>query len=215
MWTTHVQNQNQKVQTFTEHINSVDKNIHFTREDVKGNCLPFLDCEVHIDKDRSLHIGVYRKPTHTDKYLLFDSHHPLELKLGVIRTLQHRADNVPTSTQARNKEHKHLREALTTCGYPSWAFVKTATVARKNTKKDGEEKKKTRRNNIVIPYVSGISEKIRRVFNKHHIPVYFKPSNTLRQKLVHPKDRTPHTHTEKQPGVCCSMQRGLQGFIHW
>ncbi len=26
-----------------------------------------------------------------------------------------------------------------------------------------------------------------------HVWVFFKPSNTLRQKLVHPKDRTPHT----------------------
>ncbi len=35
-------------------------------------------------------------------------------------------------------------------------------------------------------------------FNKHHINVFFKPSNTLRQKLVHPKDCTPHTQKSKQ-----------------
>ena len=29
------------------------------------------------------------------------------------------------------------------------------------------------------------------IFDKHHIPVHFKPTNTLRQKLVHPKDKTP------------------------
>ena len=28
------------------------------------------------------------------------------------------------------------------------------------------------------------------IFNKHHIPVHFKPTNTLRQKCVHPKDKT-------------------------
>ncbi len=55
------------------------------------------------------------------------------------------------------------------------------------------EEKKDKRYNIVIPYVSGLSEKLRRIFNKQHIPVFFKPGNTLRQKLVHPKDRTPHT----------------------
>ncbi len=52
--------------------NSVDKNIKFAREDVKDNRLPFRDCDIHIGEDKSLHIGVYRKPTHTDRYLLFD-----------------------------------------------------------------------------------------------------------------------------------------------
>ena len=132
---------------------------------------------------------------------------PLEHKLGVIRTLQHRADKVPTSTQAQEKEHKHLREALKTCGYPSWSFVKTTTRSRKNNNTMGDEEKKDKRNNIVIPYVSGVSEKLRRIFNKHNIPVFFKPSNTLRQKLVHPKDRTPHTQKSNLVyAVQCSQE---------
>ncbi|XP_023255234.1 uncharacterized protein LOC111649770 [Seriola lalandi dorsalis] len=189
---TWVKIKTQDPQAFTQHINSVDKNINFTREDVKDNHLPFLDCDVHLAEDRSLHIGVYRKPTHTDQYLLFDSHHPLEHKMGVIRTLQHRADNIPTSTRAQAEEHKHLKGALKTCGYPSWTFGKTTTRSRKNTNTEDAEKMKDKRRNIVIPYVSGVSEKLRRIFNKHQIPVCFKPSNTLRQKLVHPKDKTPH-----------------------
>ncbi|XP_040922260.1 uncharacterized protein LOC121200823, partial [Toxotes jaculatrix] len=190
---TWVKIKTQDLQAFTEHINSVDKNIKFTREDVKDNHLPFLDCDVHLAEDRSLYIGVYRKPTHTDQYLLFDSHHPLEHKLGVIRTLEHRADNIPTSTRAQAEEHKHIKGALKTCGYPSWSFGKT-TRSRKNTNREDVENMEDKHKNIVIPYVSGVSEKLRRIFNKHQIPVCFKPSNTLRQKLVHPKDKIPHNH---------------------
>ena len=41
---------------------------------------------------------------------------------------------------------------------------------------------------MVIPYVKGMSEQRRRVFGGVGVPVYFKPTNTLRQMLVRPKD---------------------------
>ena len=37
----------------------------------------------------------------------------------------------------------------------------------------------------------GWSEKLKIIFGKHHMPMHFKPTNTLKQRLVHPKDRTP------------------------
>ena len=49
----------------------------------------------------------------------------------------------------------------------------------------------SRRYNTTIPYVSKLSEKIRRIYREYQLPVSFKPYNTLRQKLVHPKDKTP------------------------
>ncbi|XP_060756448.1 uncharacterized protein LOC132867510 [Neoarius graeffei] len=173
-------------------------NINFTREDVSGNNLAFLDCDVHIRQDRSLSIEVYRKPTHTDQYLLFDSHHPLEHKLGVIRTLQHRAQNIPTTVEGKEKEQNHIRKALQNCGYPNWSFFKS----RKRNIMDKEDNR-NKRKNIVIPYISGLSEKLRRIFYKHNIPVCFRPSNTLKQKLVHPKDRIPR---HKQDNVVYAIQ---------
>ena len=73
------------------------------------------------------------------------------------------------------KDQTHIKEALKTCGYPNWAFIK-------NNKRNRSEKEENtiKRKNIVIPYIAGVSEKLRRIFNKHHIPVHFKPSNTLR-----------------------------------
>ena len=75
------------MEAFPELINVVDSNIQFRREDVRGDSLPLLGCAVHTEEDISLSIELYRKPTHTDQYLPFDSHHPLEHMLGVIRTL--------------------------------------------------------------------------------------------------------------------------------
>ena len=49
--------------------------------------LPFLDLNVFRGVQGNLEISVYRKPTHTDKYLAFDPHHPICHKKSVAKTL--------------------------------------------------------------------------------------------------------------------------------
>ena len=39
-----------------------------TWEDVRGDSLPFLDCTVHTEEDRTLNIEVYKKPKHRDQH---------------------------------------------------------------------------------------------------------------------------------------------------
>ena len=59
----------------------------------------------------------------------------------------------------------------------------------KKRQKTKMNKKKERKREVVIPYVKGLSESIRRVFKSYEVPMYFKPANTLRQLLVRPKDK--------------------------
>ena len=51
---------------FIAYINVVDKNIKFIREDIKDNCLFFLDCVVYIEENGNFNIEVYRKFIYTD-----------------------------------------------------------------------------------------------------------------------------------------------------
>ncbi|KAI8494031.1 hypothetical protein Bbelb_283780 [Branchiostoma belcheri] len=181
---------------FFDHINQIDDNIKFTQEPSHDNMLPFLDTKTIVEEDGNLRFEVYRKPTHTDQYLAFDSHHPLEHKLAVIKTLFHRADNIVTSDQAKTDEQRHLRGALAKCGYQNWTFNK-ALKPSDQSKKTQKCKPLTNKNkaNITIPYVQGVSEKLRRIFQNFNIATNFKPHSTLRQRLVHPKDR-PHKGTK-------------------
>ena len=73
--------------------------IKFTTEGKEDRALAFLDTYTVIQPDGSLKIHIYRKPTHTDKYLNFQSNHPLPHKLCVIQTLHHRADSVITEQE--------------------------------------------------------------------------------------------------------------------
>ena len=83
---------------------------------------PFLDTLVTPQADNSLSITVYHKPTHTDQYLEWDSHHNLSAKYSVIGTLTHRAKTVCTRPELFQRELEHLREALVKCKYPHWAI---------------------------------------------------------------------------------------------
>lgn len=60
------------------------------------------------------------------------------------------------------KEHKRLKKALKTCGYPIWAFIKSKNIKSKRfmEKQHNNIKKeeKSRHNNIVILLVARVFE---------------------------------------------------------
>ena len=96
-------------QEVTDHINSFNPNIIFTNDPEVDGKLPFLDTLIKRQADGSVKITVYRKPTHTDQYLVFKSHHPLEHKLSVIRTLFHGAETVVTDPVDQVSELDHVK----------------------------------------------------------------------------------------------------------
>ena len=63
----------------------------------------------------------------------------------------------------------------------------------------------SRRARVTIPYVAGISEKIRRILADHDITSHFKPCNTIKNMLVHPKDKLPK---DKKPNVIYGIRCG-------
>ncbi|XP_052806817.1 uncharacterized protein LOC128236035 [Mya arenaria] len=144
-----------QLQNLTDHLNTVDvtNNIKFTHEEESNGAIPFLDTLITRKEDGSIKLLVYRKKTHTDQYLNFSSHHPLQHKLSVVRTLLDRCYNLVTETEDRDKEEEHVKQAL-----GQW-----------------------------------LSEAVSRVFNKHRVATAMRPHQTLRNILVHPKDKQETT----------------------
>ena len=100
-------------ESFLQHLNSVDDNIHFTCEEPnEDGSIAFLDMLITPDQNGRLNTSVYRKLTHTDQYLHWDSHHAISSKYSVVGTLFHRARTVCSTPGGLQKEIKHQHQSL-------------------------------------------------------------------------------------------------------
>ena len=127
LWKRYVDNILEKVkkgktQIMTEHINTIDTtgNIKFTSEEEEDCSLVFLNVKVHHIDDGSIKLSIYKKPMHTDQYLLWSSEHPTVHKMSVIRSLMDRAHTVITDEEEIKKEEQHIKQALKMYQYPDW-----------------------------------------------------------------------------------------------
>ena len=66
-----------KCKAFLGHLSIVEPTILFALEPELDGKLPFLDILLEHCPDGSVSTSVFRKTTHMDRYLDFNSHHPL------------------------------------------------------------------------------------------------------------------------------------------
>ena len=132
--------------------------------------MQFLDTLITRREDESIKLLVYRKATHTDQYLSFQSHHPLQHKLAVIWTLLERSDSIVTEEEDRKKEEEHIRTALHKRGYPDWAIknVKEQMNRNKAIRKDKSKKDKAQeksRGVVTVPYIHSFTKETKRILH--------------------------------------------------
>ena len=160
------------MEVLTGHLNGIDKtnSLKFTHEPEKNGQVPFLDTLITRREDWSIKLLVYRKAAHTDKYLSFQLHHPLQHKLAVIRSLLERSDSIITEEGDHKQDKARIRTALHTCGYPDWAIkrVKEQMNRKKAIRKDKPKKDKAQeksRGVVTVPYVHSFTEKVQRIIH--------------------------------------------------
>ena len=69
------------------------------------------------NEDGSLKFKVYRKKTHTDRYLDFNSNNPIHHKKSVVKSLFDRA-NLICDKESYEDEEKHIIQILKENNYP-------------------------------------------------------------------------------------------------
>ncbi|XP_045535026.1 uncharacterized protein LOC123721196 [Papilio machaon] len=176
------------IECYLSYLNSIHDKIKFTCEVEKERKLPFLDVLVKVRPDGSLGHSVYRKPTHTDRYLHASSHHhPLHLN-AVVTSLVNRAHDLCDKDHLPG-ELEHLSNVLRRNGYDG------KLKARRHRRNRPME---VARQPAFLPYVRGVTDKLSKVLSKYAIKTIFTPDSKIAQKLRSPKDRTLWSYT---PGV--------------
>ncbi|XP_015118182.1 uncharacterized protein LOC107041886 [Diachasma alloeum] len=163
----------------------------FTMEIEEQKFLPFLDVLVHRNEDGSLGHRVYRKPTHTDRYLHAFSHHHHSQKNSVISSLMYRALTI-SQPEYLEAEVQHLDKALNNNGYQSKQVHRILhRLKNKNSAESEPADKVEHQKTAVLPYLQGTTDRISKVLQKHAIRTIFKPPTKIGQMLPSTKDRRP------------------------
>ena len=191
------------VDSFHNTLNSIDQHISFTIEEENNNQIVFLDALVTY-KDNALIFYVYRKPTHTDRYSDFFSHHDKRHKISTAETLLHRTTNLTSTKQGKETEVTHVADVLRPDNYPQFVISsilkKKSSTQRTNSIPTPEElvcmffiraAPSDLSNYAVLPYTNGISQPLTRLLEKHDIRVVSKPLKTLQQEFPSPRSRPP------------------------
>jgi hypothetical protein len=168
-------------QKYLDHLNGRHQRIKFTMEEMKDSKIAFLDTEVKIREDGGVDFKIYRKPTHTDQYLSFNSNHHISQKIGIVHTLRRRNEKLVTREDDRIEEEEKIRTSLKRCGYPNWTL--------KKKQKENKERSEDRNLYVSIPYVKNVSEKLARSFRSYGISTTHKPSRTIKSAVCNMKEK--------------------------
>ena len=188
------------VDSLSQHINNIYPHYSshsITIEPEVNGKLPFLCLCVNVMDDGGTKITIYWKPTHTDQYLKFTSHHLLVHTRYVVRT--NRAKLYVTIPDDQQAVIDHVYNALRANNCEEWAPNVPLSKPHKVEKTENNNTNSIRLM-LGLTYVGlqGTSEILARIFKSHGVNMYHKPTNTMRSMLVHTKDKTPK---ERQCGT--------------
>ncbi|KAJ4444747.1 hypothetical protein ANN_06544 [Periplaneta americana] len=184
--------------------------------------LPFLDVLVKKRSDGSLGHSVFRKSTHTKRYLHASSHHHPGVKRSVIKTLTERAHRICDSDNLR-AELQLLHKTFKNNGYDN-NIIRQSTY--KNSRPEAHEQDPELMNmkqKAFLSYIEGTTDRIGKLLRKFNIKTtptgldHVGPSRCQKENL-RPilRNEKPGLHMYAAPPPPSSGHRArYQGYDGW
>ena len=143
--------------------------------------------DVHRSVEGKLETDVYRKPSHTDKFLSYDSHHPVSHKRSVAKTLLQRAESLTSNSDSQANEREYVLNVLSENDYPK-RFLNDSLKPPVCKNQNNSEGDTSAKGYAIVPYIRGVTEPIKRMLSNCNIKVALKRYLTLGHIFAKPKD---------------------------
>ncbi|KYN50572.1 hypothetical protein ALC57_07139, partial [Trachymyrmex cornetzi] len=175
--------------------NSQHDRINFTLEENGDGSVNFLDITIKIINNKII-FDLYKKSTHSGRFLNFLSNHPLCHKKGVIFSLIDRIIYL-SHPNFHTLNISDMINNLLNNGYPLDFLFNTInnrikSLSHKNKLKQTNQKDLSD-NNIkmysTLPYVKNFTEKFQNVYRKYNLNIAYKPINSLNKFIKTGKDK--------------------------
>jgi hypothetical protein len=173
--------------------------------------LPFLDMEISR-KNNGVITKVYRKDTHTNRYLNWRSNHSRNVLIGVIKTLVYRAHRLCDLKEDLVEELNNLRDVFISNGYPpnivnktiedSWIKELKRSIYAQMEK--DEEDPKEFYDVLHAPYVKGFSERLQAKIHPMNVGFVMKKAQTIQSIVC--KGMKPKQNLKQKKDVVYMVQ---------
>ena len=111
------------IENFFRYINNLHQKIKFTIEEKSDRELAFLDSSLKRNNGK-ISVLVHRKPTHTDQYIWYSSHHEASCQESDASSLFNRAYSIITNKDDLIKENARIKQVLKENGYQESNYLR-------------------------------------------------------------------------------------------
>ena len=176
-----------------QYLNSIEERVHaqWTMELEEERKLPFTDILI-TRLDNKLITKVYRKATHTNKYINWRSCNAKEILIGTMKTLIFRAHKLCDLQEDLQDELLFLKDTFISNDFPPRVVDRIFSTYKPGEKQKMESFDYT----LCLPFVPGFSENLKRELQKQGIRVAFRKGQTLESLLCRLKFREPITKSK-------------------
>jgi len=216
---------NEELDRFFWQLNYKEQRIQFTIERESNYTLPFLDMSIKRAADKLI-TKVYRKDTHTQKYIHWRSNCSKNCKLGILKGLIHRAHLLCDLKEDLLSELNLLKDVFISNGYPSKLVERTmnnswkeelekqlkALIREQNEENmyaEQEEEKSSYYDTLHVPYIAGLSEQLAKDLKVINVGVTFQRGRTVFDSICKLK---PSSHRDDKKNLiyclgckCCDQ----------